>query len=805
MSAALGAALASWSLPVLPVAAALLTLLVYARGFAALHARMPVRFPRWRALAFGGGMLALLVAIASPLEAFSGLLLQVHMVQHVLLTMAAPPLLWLGAPALPLLRGLPPRLARAALGPFLAWPALHRAAAGLAHPLTGWLALVLAVTAWHLPGPYQLALRTPAWHALEHAAFLIGGLLFWYPVVLPYPARARWPRWAMVPYLLLADVQNTVLAALLVFSERPLYPVYALVPRLGGVDVLSDQVVAGALMWVAGSAVMLAAAAAILVGVLQRRSEAVGAGEAREGLAAARGMALGGSSPDGAPPLTLTLPGGERRSGIAPRRMSPGVEPGRVHVVRSARARFDLLRVPGLGRVLRSAGVRRAAQAVMLLLAAAVIVDGLLGPRMSPMNLAGVLPWTYWRGLVVVALLAVGNAFCLACPFMLPRALARRLHRPQRTWPRRLRGKWLALALLVTYLVAYEVWDLWDDPRLTALITLSYVAAALVVDATFRGAAFCKHLCPIGQFHFVHATASPFTIAARNAATCRACTTHDCVRGRDTRPGCELELFVPEKRGNLDCTLCLDCVRACPHDNVGLLAVAPGAELATDTPRSSLRRLAERPDIAALALVCVFGAFANAAGMLAPVLAAEQALAARLGLPVPVLTASGLVLLLVVAPLAASLAAAYVGRRASGLGSGVRTLACRGALALIPLGLGMWSAHFLFHALSGVATVMPVAQRALADLGQTWAGTPAWASACAMSAPAWLTGLELLLLDAGLLVTLAVGWRTALDLAGGAPRRALALHAPWAAVALALWLAGIWIVFQPMQMRGMVH
>ena len=105
------------------------------------------------------------------------------------------------------------------------------------------------------------------------------------------------------------------------------------------------------------------------------------------------------------------------------------------------------------------------------------------------------------------------------------------------------------------------------------------------------------------------------------------------MRGNAQHRGCELDLFIPEKRGNLDCTLCLDCVRACPHDNVGLLAVAPAAELATDPPRSSLRRLSERPDIAALALVCVFGAFANAAGMLEPVLAAEDALARRLGSP----------------------------------------------------------------------------------------------------------------------------------------------------------------------------
>jgi hypothetical protein len=74
-----------------------------------------------------------------------------------------------------------------------------------------------------------------------------------------------------------------------------------------------------------------------------------------------------------------------------------------------------------------------------------------------------------------------------------------------------------------------------------------------------------------------------------------------------------------------------------------------------------------------------------------------------------------------------------------------------------------------------------------------------------MRSPSWLTSVELLLLDAGLLLSLAVGWRSALDMSGGRGRRAVALHLPWAALAIALWLAGTWIVFQPMQMRGMVH
>src|SRR5205807_10355049 len=103
----------------------------------------------------------------------------------------------------------------------------------------------------------DLALRSPGWHYLQHACFLGAGLVFWYPVVRPYPARPRWPLWLLFPYLILADLQNTVLAALLTFADRALYPYYTTVPRLAGQSALADQSAAGVLMWIPGSAAFL--------------------------------------------------------------------------------------------------------------------------------------------------------------------------------------------------------------------------------------------------------------------------------------------------------------------------------------------------------------------------------------------------------------------------------------------------------------------------------------------------------------------------------------------------------------------
>ena len=131
----------------------------------------------------------------------------------------------------------------------------------------------------------------------------------------------------------------------------------------------------------------------------------------------------------------------------------------------------------------------------------------------------------------------------------------------------------------------------------------------------------------------------------------------------------------------------------------------------------------------------------------------------------------------------------------------LRERTCRFVLALVPLGFTMWTAHFLFHLVRGWSGMVLASERALADVGM--AAAPHWSAGPSALGPGRLLGLELLLLDAGLLLTLWVGWRIARD-AAPRLRRALALVAPCAGVAAALWAAGVWIVCQPMAMRGMM-
>src|SRR4030095_2609649 len=128
---------------------------------------------------------------------------------------------------------------------------------------------------------------------------------------------------------------------------------------------------------------------------------------------------------------------------------------------------LDFLSIPFIGGVIRWRYFRRAAQATMLGLALITIADGLFGHQMSSMNLAGVLPWTHWRGLSIIALLFAGNFFCMACPFTLTRDLGRRFLPARFRWPRRLRSKWLAVGALAVCLWAYDGFGRVHRTRLT--------------------------------------------------------------------------------------------------------------------------------------------------------------------------------------------------------------------------------------------------------------------------------------------------------------------------------------------------
>src|SRR6266536_2941940 len=641
---------------------------------------------------------------------------------------------------------------------------------GFPHLVFCWTAFVFTSIVWHTPSMYQLALGFPTLHAVEHFCFLTTALLFWSPIIQPYPLVPQMPRWTLIPYLFLADFQNTALSAFLMFYERVLYPAYETAPRITGMTALEDQAAAGAIMWVASSIVFLIPVGLITIEVLSRKRT----------------------------PLL------RKRLGLGQSQLSERTERQAGKQSHRPRAPVDLLSLPLIGSVLRWPHFRRSVQAVMFLLAIIVVADGLFGPQMGAMNLAGVLPWTHWRGLSVIALLAMGNVFCMACPFNFVRDLGRRLLPASWLWPRRLRSKWIAISLLFVFFWAYDAFALWDSPRWTAWMIVGYFTAALLVDGLFKGASFCKYVCPIGQYQFIQSLISPVEVGVRSLDVCRTCKTHDCLRGNDKQRGCELQLFQPQKTSNTNCTFCLDCVHACPHQNVSLLATLPGTQVVRIEGRKRSLRWFRRFDGAVLIFLLVFAAFGNAGSMMESVQRQEQALQMTLhrGSFHLILFVSFLFALVVVPAMLVS-GSVSLAKILSGRHIKWRESVSTFAQAFVPLGFSMWLAHFSYHLVNGALTAVPVIQRAARSTGLSILGKPDWSLSASMSSFDWLPSVQLLMLGLGLLLTLYIGWRLAssfrLKFA-----RTLGMAAPWAVLALVLYAAGVWIVFQPMQMRGMM-
>jgi putative membrane protein len=260
--------LQSWSAPLAVDASLCLAALIYARGWHRLRIASHPQFPIWRLASFFAGILTVWIAIGSPLEALDDASLTVHMVQHLLLAAVAPPLLLLAAPELPFLRGLPQSLARGVVSRFLRTSFTKKLGHLVSNPAICWLVLTLALIAWHIPAVFELALRWDWLHKFEHASFLGAGLLFWWPVVQPWPSTPRWPQWTVPLYLLAATLPCDALSGFLSFCDRVVYSSYLSAPRVFALSPLEDQQCAAALMWVAVTIVFLVPAVLITLKLL---------------------------------------------------------------------------------------------------------------------------------------------------------------------------------------------------------------------------------------------------------------------------------------------------------------------------------------------------------------------------------------------------------------------------------------------------------------------------------------------------------------------------------------------------------
>ena len=234
------------------------------------HPTNPV--PRRRSVAFLSGLAVIAIALMSGIDAYDTTLFSVHMVQHILLTLVAAPLLALGAPVTLLLRVATPEVRRR-----LILPVLHsRVLRVVSFPVVAWLVFAGVMWGTHFSPLFDASLENPLIHDVEHALYLGAALLFWWPAVGLDPSPWRMPHPVRAMYVFLQMPQNTFLAVAILGSSVVLYPHYLTLARTWGPAPLEDQRIAGSLMWLLGDTVFIAALGAIIAGwmAFERRREA---------------------------------------------------------------------------------------------------------------------------------------------------------------------------------------------------------------------------------------------------------------------------------------------------------------------------------------------------------------------------------------------------------------------------------------------------------------------------------------------------------------------------------------------------
>ena len=235
---------------------AIVVYLAGVRRYDAAHGPRP--FSRWRIAAFVSGALILWASLAPPLDAYADRRFTFHMIQHLLLTLAAAPLLILGTP-LSVARHAAPASWQRPLGRALR----HPISQGLQFPVLTWSAFAVVMWGSHYSALYEAALERPLVHTLEHALYLGAALLFWMPVVAAEPSRWRMGHPLRLLYLMVAGPPNVFLALSLYQSARPLYPHYEVANLLAGGSPLADQRAGAVVMWILGGIPFLIAMLAV--------------------------------------------------------------------------------------------------------------------------------------------------------------------------------------------------------------------------------------------------------------------------------------------------------------------------------------------------------------------------------------------------------------------------------------------------------------------------------------------------------------------------------------------------------------
>lgn len=468
---------------------------------------------------------------------------------------------------------------------------------------------------------------------------------------------------------------------------------------------------------------------------------------------------------------------------------------------RPARGGRDLLALGFVGRVVRL----RAFQFLLVLPAAAlvglVMISSAVGVDHPGFNFGTVVTWVVWWGGLLLSLVLLGRIWCLVCPVGAVGDWVQRLCLWGRTryapgfgvkWPKSLRSLWVPTLLFGAFVWLDSGYGVANSPRLTAALIVTLLLASAWVGLIFERRTFCRYVCPLTSFLGLASLAAMVELRARDPGVCQTrCASKDCYRGNARHHGCPMGAFPGGGMdSNLDCTLCTECVRGCPHDNLGVWLRPPGRDL------WAMRR--PRADGAAASAIVV-GLASLVPFLMVLLLPGVRSLAAGW------IAGEGarLIALTLVFLVGAATSVALV-RAFSHLAhwvAGVREVPARrvfvtSAHALLPVGLAKFLADLADHAFRTWGTLGAVTRALLADFPWNRA-VPAPLSAVHLLGAEATYLIQVALLLAGLGLSLHAMSRIALRLFGR-PEVAAPGLLPLAGLGVLFTLVNVWTLGMPL-------
>lgn len=248
--------------------------------------------------------------------------------------------------------------------------------------------------------------------------------------------------------------------------------------------------------------------------------------------------------------------------------------------------RYDISRKRFIAYLLKRRWLQFFAQLPLLFLFAMILYAGFFGnPRI---NIAPTLTWTIWWGGLIFAILFLGKIWCFVCPWDLVASVASRLRLWKTNhnhlslnlkWPYKARNISLAIGLFIILTWLELGFKVTTAPFATAMMGLFMLMLVVLAAFIFEKKSFCRYGCLVGRISGLYANLSPVEIRARDRRICMECKTKDCFKGNGEAYPCPTGLNLTTLDENTYCTMCTECFKACPSDNVALNIRPFGADI----------------------------------------------------------------------------------------------------------------------------------------------------------------------------------------------------------------------------------